>query len=247
MSEPTPIAERLTALQERIAAAARRSGRSPDAVRLVGVSKRVDPERIAAAVEAGLRDLGENYVQELRDKRPAVEAQLEARGGRTAGALRWHLIGPLQRNKVRPALELVDRIASVDRLSLAEEIEKRAAAAGRRIEVLLQVNVSEEPQKAGVLPDALPELLSACRPLEHLTVCGLMAIPAASDDPERSRPAFARLRHLRDSLRNGPGGDELVELSMGMSGDFEVAIEEGATEVRVGTALFGPREPREEA
>jgi pyridoxal phosphate enzyme (YggS family) len=235
VSDPE-VAERLAAVRERIAEASRRAGRQPGEVTLVGASKRVPRERVLAAVEAGLSHLGENYVQEAAEK---VDWVAE----RASQAPRWHLIGRLQRNKARAALELFDTVESVDRASLARELARRARAAGRLLPVLIQVNLSEEPQKAGVAAAELPALLELCAGLEGLRVEGLMAIPAPEPDPERSRPAFARLRELRERLRPGPGGAHLRELSMGMSADFEVAVEEGATRVRVGTALFGPRPP----
>jgi pyridoxal phosphate enzyme (YggS family) len=241
VSDSTAVAERLARIEERIAAASKRSGRSRGDVRLVAVSKRQPVERIAAAVRAGLRDLGENRVQEARDKREAVLAAIE-----DAPPPRWHLIGSLQRNKAALATALFDRIETVDRESLAAALARHAQAAGRRLPVLLQVNISREPQKGGALPEGAAELLAACAAHEALEVVGLMAIPAAVRDPEASRPAFAQLRALRDTLSRGPGGRSLTELSMGMSSDFEVAIEEGATSVRVGTALFGERTPREE-
>lgn len=234
MSEET-IAERLASIRVRIASAARRAGRDPAEVTLVGVAKRASAERVAEAARAGLGCIGENYVQEARDKRAALADRPEAR------RLRWRLIGRLQRNKARDAVALFDVIETVDREPLARELDRRAAEAGRTLEVLLQVNVSREPQKAGIDPAEAPALLAACATLPHLRVCGLMALPEISDDPEATRPAFARLRALRDALRDAPGGASLRELSMGMSADFEVAIEEGATLVRVGTALFGAR------
>jgi pyridoxal phosphate enzyme (YggS family) len=233
------VAERVGALRERIAAAARRSGREPSAVALVGVCKRQPAERVAAAVRAGVLDLAENYVQEARERRSAL-AQIFA--GAESAEPRWRLIGNLQRNKAAQAVELFEWIDTLDRESLAVALDQRAAAAGRELSVCIQVNVSGEQQKSGVAPEALPELLRACAPLPHLQVRGLMTVPAAVSDPEQSRSAFAQLRELRDSLEDQPGGERLSELSMGMSGDFEVAIEEGATLVRVGTALFGARE-----
>jgi hypothetical protein len=230
------FAERLESVRARIAAAARRAGRDAADVTLVGVSKRMPADRMAEAARAGLACVGENYVQEAREKRTALEALPETR------ALRWHLIGSLQRNKARDAVASFDVVETVDRVSLAQELDRRAAQAGRTLEVLLQVNVSGEPQKAGARPEQVEALLGACAELPHLRVTGLMAVPEAADDPERTRPSFARLRALRDELRAVPGGAGLRELSMGMSADFEVAIEEGATLVRVGTALFGPRE-----
>jgi len=206
-------------------------------VLLVGASKRQPPERVAAAVRAGVGHLGENFAQEARDKRDAVHALL----GEEAASPRWHMIGRLQRNKAALALRVFDCIESVDRPELARALDRRASAAGIRLEVLLQVDVSGEAQKAGAPPDALPALLAACAALPALDVRGLMAIPAAPASAEDARPAFARLRALRDTLSREPGGEALRELSMGMSGDFQVAVEEGATRVRIGTALFGER------
>jgi pyridoxal phosphate enzyme (YggS family) len=231
------VAENLATVRERIAAAARGAGRHPEEITLIGVSKRQPVERVAAALGAGLGHLGENYVQEAREKRTRIEALLGSAPGP-----RWHMIGGLQRNKARAAVEIFDCIETVDRPALARELNKRAAAAGRVVDVLLQVNLDREEQKSGILEEALPALLEACGTLEHLRVVGLMTIPATSEDPERSRPEFQRLRALRDALRSNPGGESLRELSMGMSRDFEIAVEEGATLVRVGTAIFGPRQ-----
>ena len=235
------IADRLSRLQERIASAARRAGRSPSDVELIAVSKRQPVERIAAAVRAGVRDLGENRVQEAGNKRAAVLAAIG-----DAARPRWHLVGSLQRNKAALAVELFDSIQSVDRESLAITLARHAGEAGRRLRVLLQVNLSREPQKGGVAPERAAALLAACRESEALEVVGLMAIPAAARAPEASRAAFAQLRALRDTLQGEPGGESLRALSMGMSGDFEVAIEEGATSIRVGTALFGERDASQE-
>jgi len=238
------VAARLAALRARIASAARRVGRDPAAVTLVGVSKRVTAERVVEAVAAGLQDLGENYVQEAKPKRAAVEAALAARG---LPPPRWHGIGRLQRNKSRDAVALFDVLHTVDRAELAAELERRLAAdpshAGRRrLEVLLQVSLCGEPQKGGATPEELPALLEACAKLPSLEVTGLMTIPADGLAPDALRAVFARLRETAQALRGMPGGAGLAKLSMGMSSDFETAIEEGATHVRVGTALFGPRE-----
>jgi hypothetical protein len=232
------VRERLLQVRSRIAAACARVGRSPEEVVLVGVSKGQPPERIALSVRAGLTHLGESYVQELQQKRPRVESAI---GEEAAARLRWHLVGGLQRNKVRAVLPLVDAVQSVDRESLAVELERQAGASGRVLDVYLQVNVSGEAQKGGVPPEGALALLTTCAGLSHLRVVGLMAVPTAEDDPELARPAFAQLRALRDTLRGTPWGQALRELSMGMSADFEIAIEEGASVVRVGTALFGPR------
>jgi PLP dependent protein len=217
------VAENLARVQERVSRAAERAGRGPEGVLLIGVSKTVDVARIRAAVTAGVTTLGENRVQEAKSK----IAEL----GRLAA---WHLIGHLQTNKVKDALDLFDLIHSLDRLELAREIERRAAAQGRVVDTLLQVNVAAEATKGGVPPDAVGETLDLIGKLGHVRVRGLMTIPPEVERPEESRPWFRRLRELAE--RHG-----LPELSMGMSGDFEVAIEEGATMVRVGTAIFGPR------
>jgi hypothetical protein len=217
------ISENLARVRERLARAAERAGRRPDDVLLIGVSKTVDVERIRAAVAAGVPALGENRVQEAKAK----IAEL----GRPVP---WHLIGHLQTNKVKDALELFDVIHSLDRLELAREFERRAAARGQVVETLLQVNLAAEPSKGGVGPEAVGESLDAIGKLPHLRVRGLMTIPPEVERPEDARSWFRRLRELAE--RHG-----LRDLSMGMSGDFEVAIEEGATMVRVGTAIFGPR------
>jgi pyridoxal phosphate enzyme (YggS family) len=220
------IATNLERVRERLARAAERAGRRPDDVLLIAVSKTVDVERIRAGVAAGVTALGENRVQEAKAK----IAEL----GRPAA---WHLIGHLQTNKVKDALPLFDVIHSLDRLELAREIERRAAARGQAVDALLQVNVAAEASKGGVGPDAVGETLDAIGKLAHVRVRGLMTIPPEVERAEDSRPWFRRLRELAE--RHG-----LPELSMGMSGDFEVAVEEGATMVRVGTAIFGPRPPR---
>jgi len=215
----------------RIAAAARRSGRDPAAVRLVAVSKTVPAERLRPAVAAGLTVLGENRVQEGEAKRPLVP-----------GAS-WELIGPLQSNKARRALETYDVIQSVDSVDLAGRLDRLADETGRariRVPVLLQVNVDDDPAKAGFAPAELEASLGAVLDLPRLRVDGLMTVGRFVDDPEAARPTFRRLRELATRLRAadprlGP------DLSMGMSADFEVAIEEGATIVRVGRALFGER------
>jgi PLP dependent protein len=225
------IRANLAAVQERIADAARRAGRREDAVLLVAVSKTVDAERVRDAIAAGVPALGENRVQEAREKIAVL--------GRPRP---WHLIGHLQTNKVRDALDCFDLIHSVDRLPLAEALSRRATEAGRRVDVLVQVNVGEEPQKGGVRAEALRPALEAMAALPGLRLRGLMTIPPLPRDPEDSRPHYREMRKLIDGARGWGFGPELAELSMGMSGDFEVGIEEGATIVRVGTAIFGPRE-----
>jgi PLP dependent protein len=206
-----------------MAAAARRSGREPESVTLLAVTKGFPVEVAREAFGLGLPDLGENRVQE-------AEGKIAAMGG----GPRWHLIGHLQTNKARDAVALFDVIHSVDRLDLAREIDKRAHTAGRVVEALVEVNVAGEAQKGGVGPDDLAALLDAMGTLTAVRVRGLMAIPPAVERPDDARPWFSALRTLAE--RHG-----LKELSMGMSADFEIAIEEGATMVRVGTAIFGPR------
>jgi len=219
----TDIRANLERVRERVARAAERAGRRAGDVLLVGVSKTVDVGRIRQAIEAGVPALGENRVQEARGK----VAEL----GRPVP---WHLVGHLQTNKVRDAVELFDVIHSLDRLELAKELDKRGRARGRAVDVLVEVNVGGEASKGGVGPDGLVELLEAVAGLPHVKVRGLMAIPPEAKEPDDSRVWFRALRKLGE--RYG-----LSELSMGMSGDFEVAIEEGATVVRVGTAIFGAR------
>ncbi len=223
----------LERVRERVARAAERVGRRAEDVLLIGVSKTVEPARIREAIAAGVPALGENRVQEARAK----IAEL----GRPVP---WHLVGQLQTNKARDAAELFDLIHSVDRAELARELDKRAQQGGRPVEALVQVNVAREPSKGGVAPEGLDELLERVAKLDHVRVLGLMTIPPEAPDPAGARVWFRTLAKLGE--RHG-----LRELSMGMSGDFEVAIEEGATMVRVGTAIFGPRpagppkEPRE--
>jgi pyridoxal phosphate enzyme (YggS family) len=219
----------LERVRERIARAAARAGRRSQDVLLIGVSKTVDVDRIRAAVAAGLTALGENRVQEAKGK----IAELGRPGS-------WHLIGHLQTNKVKDALELFDVIHSLDRLELAHELERRAAARGLAVEALAQVNVAAEPSKGGFAPDEVGAALEAIAALPHVKVTGLMAIPPEVERPDDSRRWFALLRALAE--RHG-----LARLSMGMSGDFEVAVEEGATMVRVGTAIFGARPARAES
>ena len=223
------IAQNLKEVRAAIAEAAHRAGRDPGSVRLVAVSKTVDLERIRAAIDAGQDLFGENYLQEARDKIAAL--------GRQVG---WHLVGHLQSNKARGAVELFDLIHAVDRGKLAGALDAAAARLGKVQDVLIQVNQGGEATKFGVAPEAAPALLQEVACLPHLRVLGLMTMPPWFPDPEAARPYFRALRELRDHLR-GLTGLSLTELSMGMSGDFAVAVEEGATLVRVGTAIFGQR------
>ena len=237
---PTPptalsaaIADRAAAVRERIAEAAHRAGRDPAGVTLVAVTKTFPLETVRAAVEAGLTDLGENRVQELVEKAEALPGAAEG------GGVRWHLIGSLQRNKARDAAAYADLFHALDSVRLADALDRKAAEAGRVLPVLVQVNVSGEDAKHGVAPDAAPALLDAAAEREHLRPVGLMgmaAIARTEADRERLvRPAFRQMRALYDAA------PDLSVLSMGMSGDYEVAVEEGATHVRVGSALFGAR------
>ena len=229
------LGERLAEVRSRIAAAAGRSGRDPDAVTLVAVVKTVAPESVAAAIALGALDLGENRVQEAERKIEAV--------GRVAPdgtPVRWHLIGHLQRNKAGRAVELFDRVHSVDRVEVAEALSRHATGAGRVLPALVEVNVSGESSKFGVAPDALEPLLERVAALPGLALDGLMTVGPAVAEAEAARPHFARLRTLRDAAERKLHL-KLAVLSMGMSGDYEVAVEEGATLVRIGTALFGPR------
>lgn len=225
MSERHSVADGLATVRRRIEAACEDGGRDPSSVHLVAVSKVHPAERIREAYEAGQRDFGENYVQEMRSKAEALSDLPD---------LRFRLIGHLQRNKAKDAVAVASAVETVDSVRLAEALARRAEAAQRRLEVLLQVNVGGEAHKAGCEPDHLDELVRAARRLSALELRGLMTVPPWSDDPERSRPFFARLREL--AAAHG-----LPELSMGMTHDLEVAVAEGATIVRVGTAIFGPR------
>jgi pyridoxal phosphate enzyme (YggS family) len=214
----------LETVKSRIERACRKAGRDPGEVLLIAVSKTVELDRIRAAVTAGVAALGENRVQEARDKVAALGHPVP-----------WHLIGSLQTNKAKDAVQLFDWIHSVDRLELAQELDRRAHAADRKVHGLLQVNLGEEPQKGGAAPGDVKQLLDAMAGLRHLEIRGLMAIPPMVPDAETARPYFRRLRELREATG-------LEHLSMGMSADYEVAIEEGATMVRVGTSIFGPRQ-----
>ena len=237
MGDPGSPAEvlqaRLAAVRGEVAAAARRAGRDPASVRIVAVTKTFPPAIVVAALAVGLPDVGENYVQEARAKRAALEAD------GTGAGLTWHLIGPLQRNKVRTATEVFNRVHSVDSEALASALG--AAAAGRRLPVLIQVNVATEPTKKGVAPDGLERLAAAVLAEPALVLDGLMAVPPAGGG-EASRRHFRLLRELRDRTQVRLGV-ELPHLSMGMSSDFTVAVEEGATWLRLGRALFGARGP----
>jgi len=223
------ITRNLEEVRGAIAAAAHRAGRDPGEVRLVAVSKTVDLERLRAAIAAGQDLFGENYLQEARDK-------IAALGRRVS----WHLVGHLQTNKAAGAVALFDLIHAVDRGKLARALDAAAARLGKVQDVLIQVNQGGEDTKSGVEPAAAGDLLQEVARLPHLRILGLMTMPPWFADPEAARPYFRALRELRERLRD-VSGLPLPELSMGMSADFEVAVEEGASLVRVGTAIFGRR------
>ena len=228
------IAERLEAVRERIAQACQRAGRHADDITLVGVTKTFPVEMVAAAYEAGLRDFGENRVQELTSKAQAMPGTIQG------GAFRWHMIGHLQRNKARDVVPCADVFHALDSLRLAGALDKRAAEAGRILPCFVQVNVSGEASKFGLDPGAAAEVVQRLAEHEHLRVVGLMTLAAPAADPEEVRPQFRRLRTLFETGSHGRF-EPMTSLSMGMSGDFEVAIEEGATHIRLGTILFGRR------
>lgn len=219
------IGHNVQAVLDNIRQAALRAGRNPESVRLIAATKTVPPDSVLAAIAAGVRILGESRLQEALPKIEAIGAHV---------GLEWHFIGRLQRRKVKSVVGRFRLIHSVDSLDLAAEIDRRAAEAGTIQAVLMEVNIGEEATKGGVAPAAVPEVVAAMRRLPHLSVQGLMAVPPLSTDPEAARPCFRRLRELALSL-------QLQDLSMGMSQDYAVAVEEGATMVRVGTAIFGAR------
>ena len=223
------LADNLEQVQRRIAAACARAGRSRDAVALLAVTKTQPPEVVAAAAQLGLALFGESKVQEAKAKIPLCP-----------GRLRWHMIGHLQSNKCRDAVELFEMIEAVDSLALAGELSKRAEQAARTVPILLEINIVGEASKFGYKPEQLLVELEELNALPRLEIHGLMTIPPYTPLPEKARPVFRRLKELKGQCEQVLGAP-LPHLSMGMSGDFEVAIEEGATIVRIGTALFGAR------
>ncbi|HLY23919.1 MAG TPA: YggS family pyridoxal phosphate-dependent enzyme [bacterium] len=222
------LATNIANVRARIRAAAERGGRRADDVLLVAVTKTVDAARVRDAAALGLRTFGENRVQEAREKIPAVSG------------VSWHLIGSLQRNKAKEAVRLFDVLESVDSEALAEELSRRAVEQERAVDVLIQVNVAREPQKHGASPEEAAAVVRRTAVLPGLRLRGLMTIAPAVSDPDEVRPVFRALRELRENLQRVLGA-ALPELSMGMSEDFEVAIEEGATMVRIGRAIFADR------
>jgi PLP dependent protein len=223
--DPAAVAANVAGVRERVAAAAARSGRDPDRVTLVAVAKLFPAAAVRAVLEAGVADVGENYAKDL-----------EAKAAQVPG-VRWHFVGRLQRNKAGVLVTAGALVHSLDSLAGARALARRAVAAGTAARALVQVEVDDREAAHGVRPADLPGLLDACRALDGLEVLGLMVMPAPAEDPEATRPAFRRTAEL--AARSG-----LSELSMGMTADFEVAVEEGATLIRIGTALFGPRPTR---
>ncbi len=230
------VAENIARIRERVARAAGRAGVSADSITLMAVSKTVEPERIRQAYEAGLRVFGENRVQEFAEKAPAFTGLADAH---------WHLIGHLQSNKAKKAVELFQSVDSVDSLRLAEKLNQSAGQMNRTLPILIEIKIGDEESKSGIPADSaeLDDLLKSITSLEHLQVRGLMTVPPFTEDPEGARPYFRRLRELRDAIAaRGLPRIGMETLSMGMSHDFEVAIEEGSTCVRVGSSIFGARD-----
>jgi PLP dependent protein len=228
----TQIAANIAKIKQRIAVAAARCGRDPHSIKLMAVTKTVAPERISEAVDAGITLLGENYVQEAKEKIAAIVKPVE-----------WHMIGHLQTNKAKYAVHLFDYIHSVDRWELAKELDKRAGIANHHLNILIEVNVSGEETKDGIPATGALSLIEQVAPLPNLTIRGLMTMAPYSDNPENSRPYFAALRKLKNEIATQSiPRVQMEELSMGMTDDFEVAIEEGATIVRIGRAIFGDRQ-----
>jgi pyridoxal phosphate enzyme (YggS family) len=228
------VADNIRRIRETMAEAARRSGRPASAVRLMAVTKTVDDDRIFTAIKAGVEIIGENYVQEAKRKIDKMGNPCE-----------WHMIGHLQTNKAKYAVRLFDMIHSLDRLDLAQELDRRARAAGRVMKVLIEVNVGGEETKSGIQLASARDLVRAVAPMENLSIQGLMTMPPWFDDPEEARPFFRALRELQDRITAEViDRVEMHELSMGMTGDYAVAIEEGATIVRIGRGVFGERPAR---
>jgi hypothetical protein len=238
------IIEALKKVKEKIDNSAIKSGKNPSDIKLVAVSKTVELPRIIEAIQAGVDILGENRVQEAKNKILNLKSQFPPptppfnKGG-IKGGVEWHLIGHLQKNKAKTAVQLFDLIHSVDSIALAEELDKQARKIGKQQRILVQVKLADETTKHGVLEKDLVDLLEKIVDMNNLKLEGLMTMPPFFEDPEKTRSYFRRLREIRDKFEKK--GLHLPELSMGMSNDFEVAIEEGATMIRVGTAIFGER------
>ena len=231
-----PLAERFAQVQDQVVAAARKAGRTAEEVRLIAISKTHPASAVKRMIELGATDVGENRVQEAEEKIGEVGRE----------NIRWHLVGHLQTNKARRAVNLFDVIHSLDSIDLAQRLDRLCVEEGReKLLVLIQVDLGREETKSGIDEAALPQLVEGIKELSRLDLIGLMTLPPFFDNPEDNRPFFRRLRELRDELRaEGAFGDRKGELSMGMTHDFVVAIEEGATMVRIGTAIFGERVAR---
>lgn len=234
MTSPQTITANIAALRQRIAQSAKDAGREPAEITLLAVSKTRSAEEVAAALDAGIEQIGENYLQEALDKQAALAQRNVC----------WHFIGPIQSNKTREIASHFDWVHSVDREKIGRRLSEQRPENLPPLQVCLQVNISREDSKSGVLPDAALPLAQQLATLPGLQLRGLMAIPAASDDPAEQRTAFAALRQLRDTLQAALPTEQLDTLSMGMSGDLDAAIAEGSTLLRIGTALFGPRAPK---
>ena len=230
--ESEALKKRLSNVKERIKKAAIDCGREPDSVRLVAVSKTIPEDAVREAIKSGADILGENYIQEAKDKINALSAY----------PVSWHFIGHLQSNKAKYAVKLFDMIHTVDSLKLAKELNKQAKKINKIQKILIQVNISMESTKSGVHEEDAQKLIKEISLFENLSIKGLMTMPPFFNNPEEARPCFSALRNLRDKIRNEAIKNiTMQELSMGMTGDFEVAIKEGATLVRIGTAIFGER------
>ena len=226
------ISENLALISRKIAEAAARAGRKPGEVRIVAAAKGQGRDKIEEALAAGIKIIGHNYLQEAYKELP----------GKVTSDVEFHMIGHLQKNKAGKAVELFNVVQTVDDAQLAEALNRRAEAAHRKMGVMIQMNLAGEEQKSGISENGVERLVVAIRDLPSLKLLGMMTMPPFFDDPDRARPYFGRLRELREKLiGSGILTQEMSELSMGMSGDFEVAVEEGATLVRIGTVLFGPR------
>jgi pyridoxal phosphate enzyme (YggS family) len=226
------ISENLALISLKIAEAATRAGRKPEEVRIVAAAKGQGREKIEEAIAAGIKIIGHNYLQEASKELP----------GKVTSDLEFHMIGHLQKNKAGKAVELFNVVQTLDDVKLAEAMNRRAEAANRMMGVMIQLNLAGEEQKSGISENEVERLVVAIRGLPSLKLLGMMTMPPFFDDPDRASPYFGRLRELRETLMgSGILTPEMSELSMGMSGDFEVAVEEGATLVRIGTVLFGPR------
>ena len=245
MAKKSPLSEKLDEVRDKIAAAAAKAKREPAEVTLVAVTKTAAPEQIREIVQLGVSDLGESRVQAITQRIPQINEFLSRQRthgepGAVPAKLRWHMIGHLQRNKVKPLLPLIDYVHSIDSLRLAEEIEQHAAKLGKKFPVLLQLNASEEKQKFGVAVGASVHLAEQIDTMQHVQLVGVMTMAPLTDNPEEARFVFSRTREIFEEMKwHKIGGAAFRHLSMGMSNDFEEAIAEGSTMVRIGTSLFG--------